>query len=105
MRPGRALRVSSVAIAKVEKVELDPQVRARLARTWKRLLAVGIVAIVIGCVAIVLPRSPRWGPRSSSAGFLVIVGAFLAAAAFAAHASAASSPGSTWAVLTFVVGL
>ena len=35
---------------------LDPEVREGLARTYKPLRAIGIVAIVIGCFAILLPE-------------------------------------------------
>ena len=35
---------------------LDPEVREGLARTWRSLRVIGIVAIVIGCIAILLPE-------------------------------------------------
>ena len=34
---------------------MDPEVREGLARSWKALMTVGMVAIVVGCVAILLP--------------------------------------------------
>ena len=34
---------------------MDPEVRDGLARSWKALMAVGILAIVVGCIAILVP--------------------------------------------------
>ena len=34
---------------------MDPEVRAGLARSWKALMTVGILAIVVGCIAILVP--------------------------------------------------
>ena len=34
---------------------MDPEVREGLARSWKALMTVGVLAIVVGCVAILVP--------------------------------------------------
>ncbi len=94
-----------MAIAKVEKVELDPQVRARLARSWKGLMAVGVVAIVIGCVAIVVPAVASVGTAIFIGWILLIAGAFLVAGAFAAHSIGTVVLRLIWAGLTVIVGV
>ena len=84
---------------------LDPEVRAGLARTWKSLRTIGIVAIVIGCFAILLPEIFTLGAAIFIGIVLVIVSAVLAAAAFAAHGVGSFLARIAWALLTFVVGL
>ena len=34
---------------------MDPEVRDGLARSWKALMTVGVLAIVVGCIAILVP--------------------------------------------------
>jgi len=85
--------------------QLDPEVREGLARTWKSLRAIGIIAIVIGAVAILLPELFSLGAAVFVGIVLVIVSAFLAAAAFAAHGVGSLLARLAWALLTFVVGL
>ena len=84
---------------------LDPEVREGLARTWKTLRGVGIAAIVIGAIAILLPELFSLGAAVFVGIVLVIVSAFLAAAAFAAHGVGSLLARLAWALLTFVVGL
>jgi uncharacterized membrane protein HdeD (DUF308 family) len=84
---------------------LDPEVREGLARTWKTLRGIGIAAIVIGCIAILLPELFSLGAAVFVGIVLVIVSAFLAAAAFAAHGVGSLLARLAWALLTFVVGL
>ena len=86
-------------------IRLDPEVREGLVRTWKTLRAIGIVAIVIGCIAILLPELFSLGAAVFVGIVLVIVSAFLAAAAFAAHGVGSFIARLAWALLTFVVGL
>ncbi|HEY0278635.1 MAG TPA: DUF308 domain-containing protein [Solirubrobacterales bacterium] len=85
--------------------QLDPEVREGLARTWKTLRGIGIAAIVIGCIAILLPELFSLGAAVFVGIVLVIVSAFLAAAAFAAHGVGSLIARLAWALLTFVVGL
>jgi uncharacterized membrane protein HdeD (DUF308 family) len=85
--------------------QLDPEVREGLARTWKTLRGVGIAAIVIGAIAILLPELFSLGAAVFVGIVLVIVSAFLAAAAFAAHGVGSLLARLAWALLTFVVGL
>ncbi len=66
-------------------VSLDPEVREGLRRSWKALMAVGILAILIGCVAIVVPAVASVGTAIFIGWILVIAGAFLVAGAFTAH--------------------
>jgi uncharacterized membrane protein HdeD (DUF308 family) len=80
-------------------------VREGLARTWRTLRTIGIVAIVIGAIAIILPEIFSLGTAIFVGCVLVIVSAFLAAAAFAAHGVGSLLARLAWAVLTFVVGL
>jgi uncharacterized membrane protein HdeD (DUF308 family) len=84
---------------------LDPEVREGLARTWKTLRGIGIAAIVIGAIAILLPELFSLGAAVFVGIVLVIVSAFLAAAAFAAHGVGSLLARLAWALLTFVVGL
>jgi uncharacterized membrane protein HdeD (DUF308 family) len=84
---------------------LDPEVRAGLAQTWRTVRTIGIVAIVIGCFAILLPELFSLGAAVFVGVVLVLVSAFLAAAAFAAHGIGSLLARLAWALLTFVVGL
>ncbi len=84
---------------------LDPEVREGLARTYKSVRAIGIVAIIIGCLAILLPELFSLGAAVFIGCVLVIVSAALTAAAFAAHGVGSLLARLAWAVLTFVVGL
>ena len=34
---------------------MDPEVREGLAQSWKALMTVGVLAIVVGCIAILVP--------------------------------------------------
>jgi uncharacterized membrane protein HdeD (DUF308 family) len=84
---------------------LDPEVRAGLARTWKALLAVGVLAIFVGCVAILVPAVAAVGTAIFTGWVLLIVGAFLVAAAFSAVSVGSFFLRMLWAVLTVLVGL
>lgn len=84
---------------------LDPEVRAGLAQTWRTLRAIGIGAIVIGCFAILLPQLFSLGAAVFVGCILVLVSAFLAAAAFTAHGVGSLLARLAWALLTFVVGV
>lgn len=86
-------------------VRLDPEVSAGLARSWKGLMGVGIAAIVIGCIAILVPAVASVGTAIFIGWILVIVGAFLVAGAFAAHTVGSVIWRLLWALLTVIVGL
>jgi uncharacterized membrane protein HdeD (DUF308 family) len=86
-------------------VPLDPEVREGLARSWKGLMAVGILAIFVGCVAIVVPAVASVGTAIFIGWILMIAGAFLVAGAFTAHSIGTVVLRLLWAFLTFVVGL
>ncbi|MFT3863871.1 MAG: HdeD family acid-resistance protein [Solirubrobacterales bacterium] len=84
---------------------LDPEVREGLVRTWKTLRTIGIVAIVVGCLAILLPELFSLGAAVFAGIVLVIAAAYLTAAAFFAHGVGSFLARLAWAFLTFVVGL
>jgi uncharacterized membrane protein HdeD (DUF308 family) len=86
-------------------VQMDPAVREGLQRSWKALMAVGILAIVIGCVAIVVPAVASVGTAIFIGWILVIAGAFLVAGAFMAHSIGSVILRLIWALLTVIVGL
>ncbi len=84
---------------------MDPEVRAGLERSWKTLMFVGVAAIVIGCVAILVPAVASVGTAIFIGWILLILGAFLVAAAFSAHSVGTLIVRLIWAALTVVVGV
>lgn len=86
-------------------VQMDPEVREGLRRTWKALMAIGIAAIVVGCVAILVPAVASVGTAIFIGWILVIAGAFLVAGAFMAHSVGTVVLRLLWALLTVIVGL
>jgi uncharacterized membrane protein HdeD (DUF308 family) len=84
---------------------MDPEVRAGLARSWKALMTIGIAAIVLGAVAIIVPEVASVGTAIFIGWILLIVGAFLVAAAFSAHSVGSLLLRLLWAAITVLVGL
>ncbi len=84
---------------------MDPEVRAGLARSWKALMTVGVLAILIGCVAIVVPEVAAVGTAIFIGWILLVAGAFLVAAAFSAHSIGTVVLRLLWALVTVIVGL
>ena len=85
---------------------MDPEVRDGLARSWKALMArSGSLAIVIGCIAILVPAVASVGTAIFIGWILLIAGAFLVAAAFSAHSVGSLIVRLLWAVLTVFVGV
>ena len=84
---------------------LDPEVREALGRSWKGLMAMGIIAIFIGCIAILVPAVASVGTAIFIGWVLLIVGAFMVAAAFSAHSAGTLLWRMLWAVLTVIVGV
>ncbi|HEY5053932.1 MAG TPA: HdeD family acid-resistance protein [Solirubrobacterales bacterium] len=84
---------------------IDPQIREGLARSWKGLMVVGVLAILIGCVAIVVPAVASVGTAIFIGWILLIAGAFLVAAAFTAHSIGTVILRLVWAALTVIVGV
>ena len=92
-------RVSETSAGRVDRVRvaaygqhmemgvpaMDPEVREGLRRSWKALMAIGVLAIFIGCVAIVVPAVASVGTAIFIGWVLVIAGGFLVAGAFMAH--------------------
>jgi uncharacterized membrane protein HdeD (DUF308 family) len=98
-------RVPRVGCVDTGAVQMDPEVAANLARTWKALMAIGVCAILVGCVAIVVPAVASVGTAIFIGWILVIVGAFLVAGAFAAHSLGTVLWRLLWALLTVIVGI
>jgi uncharacterized membrane protein HdeD (DUF308 family) len=84
---------------------MDPAVREGLARSWKGLMIVGVLAIVVGCVAILVPAVASVGTAIFIGWVLLVAGAFLVAAAFSAHSVGSLVVRMLWAILTVVVGV
>ncbi|HEY1853594.1 MAG TPA: HdeD family acid-resistance protein [Solirubrobacterales bacterium] len=84
---------------------LDPQTREALGRSWKGVMAVGVVLIFVGCVAILVPAVASVGTAIFIGWLLVVLSAFLVAAAFSAHSMGSMAVRLAWALLTFVVGI
>jgi uncharacterized membrane protein HdeD (DUF308 family) len=82
----------------------DPEAQKELRRTWRALMAIGIAAIVIGCIAIIIPAAFSVGTAIFIGWILMIVGAFLVAAAFNATTIGSVLLRLLWAFLTFIVG-
>jgi uncharacterized membrane protein HdeD (DUF308 family) len=86
-------------------VSMDPEVREGLARSWKGLMVVGVLAILVGCVAIVVPAVASVGTAIFIGWILLIAGAFLVAGAFTAHSIGTVLLRLVWAALTVLVGV
>jgi uncharacterized membrane protein HdeD (DUF308 family) len=84
---------------------MDPEVREGLRRGWKALMTVGVLAILIGCVAIVVPAVASVGTAIFIGWILVVASGFLAAAAFTATSIGTVVLRLLWALLTLIVGL
>src|SRR5690349_194592 len=84
---------------------MDPAVREGLARSWKTLMTVGVIAIVVGCIAILVPAVASVGTAIFIGWILLCAGAFLVAGAFTAHSIGTVVLRLLWALLTVVVGL
>ena len=99
---GPALRV---LLMEMGGVSLDADVREGLRRSWRVLMAIGMLAIFIGCVAIAVPAVASVGTAIFVGWILFIAGAFLVAGAFAAHTIGSFVLRLLWALLTAIVGL
>jgi uncharacterized membrane protein HdeD (DUF308 family) len=84
---------------------LDPEVREGLSRSWKALMVVGVGAIVLGCIAILVPAVASVGTAIFIGWLLVVVSGVLFAAAFSAHSVGTVAVRVIWALLTLLVGI
>jgi len=84
---------------------LDPEVREGLSRSWKALMAVGIIAIFLGCLAILVPAFASVGTAIFIGWVLLVVSGILFGAAFSAHSVGTVAMRFAWAALTLLVGL
>ena len=69
------------------------------------MMAVGVLAILVGCVAIVVPAVASVATAIFIGWILLIAGAFMVAGAFTAHSIGTVVLRLLWALLTVVVGL
>jgi uncharacterized membrane protein HdeD (DUF308 family) len=83
----------------------DPEAQKALRRTWRALMAIGVAAILIGCIAIIVPAAASVGTAIFIGWILMVVGVFLVAGAFAAPTIGTLLLRLVWAILTFIVGL
>jgi uncharacterized membrane protein HdeD (DUF308 family) len=86
-------------------IRMDPEMREGLRRSWKELMTIGVLAIFVGCVAIIVPAVAAVGTAIFIGCILVVVGMFLTAAAFTAHTLGSLIVRLLWALLTVVVGV
>src|SRR6188768_423836 len=84
---------------------MDPEIREGLRRSWKALMTVGVIAIVIGCIAILVPAVASVGTAIFIGWILLIAGLFMVAGAFTAHSLGTVVLRLLWAALTIIVGL
>jgi uncharacterized membrane protein HdeD (DUF308 family) len=68
-------------------------------------MTIGVLAIVVGCIAILVPAVASVGTAIFIGWILLIAGAFLVAAAFSAHSIGTVILRLIWAALTVIVGL
>src|SRR3954447_17466476 len=84
---------------------LDPEVREGLSRSWKALMFVGVAAIVLGCIAILVPAVASVGTAIFIGWVLVVGSGILFAAAFSAHSVGTVAVRVGGALLTLLVGI
>ena len=68
-------------------------------------MAVGVIAIAIGCIAILVPAVASVGTAIFIGWILLIAGLFMVAGAFTAHSLGTVVLRLLWAALTIIVGL
>jgi uncharacterized membrane protein HdeD (DUF308 family) len=83
---------------------LDPKVRAALARSWRAVMAVGVLAILGGCFAILVPAVASVATAIFVGWVLIFASAALVAAAFTAHSIGTVATRLLWGLLTFLAG-
>lgn len=83
----------------------DREIREGLRRSWKVLMAVGAFAILIGCVAILVPALASVGTAIFVGWILLVAAGLLTAAAFTAHSIGTFVLRLAWALLTAIAGL
>jgi uncharacterized membrane protein HdeD (DUF308 family) len=92
-------------LVEIGGASLDPEVREGLSRSWKALMVVGVGAIVLGCIAILVPAVASVGTAIFIGWLLVVVSGVLFAAAFSAHSVGTVAVRVIWALLTLLVGI
>jgi uncharacterized membrane protein HdeD (DUF308 family) len=102
---GASVQLLTVCEMEIGGASLDPEVREGLRKSWKPLMLVGLLAIFLGCIAILVPALGSVGTAIFIGWLLLFVGAILVAVAFSAHSIGTLVLRMVWAILTVVVGL
>jgi len=89
----------------IGRAAMDPEIRKGLARGWRALMLVGVLAIGIGCTAIIVPALASVGMAIFIGWILLVAGVFLVGGAFTAHSIGTVFLRLIWAALTVIVGL
>lgn len=84
---------------------LDPGLREDLANGWKGLMVAGVLAILAGCVAILVPAVASVATAIFVGWVLIVAGAFLTAGAFGQRSTGRLVWRLLWALLTVIAGL
>jgi uncharacterized membrane protein HdeD (DUF308 family) len=84
---------------------LDPEVKEGLRKSWRPLMIAGVLAILLGAIAILVPAAASVGTAIFIGWVLLGVGGVLVVAAFSAHSVGTFALRMVWAVLTLLVGL
>jgi uncharacterized membrane protein HdeD (DUF308 family) len=86
------------------RATLDPALSKALARRWRAVMAVGLAAIFLGCLAILVPAVASVGTAIFVGWLLIAASAALTAAALTAHSIGTVATRLLWALLTFLAG-
>lgn len=84
---------------------IDPGFAPQLAEGWKGLMIAGILAIGVGCVAIIVPAAASVATAVFIGWILIIAGAFLVAGLFGARSAGQLIVRGIWALLTVIAGV
>lgn len=84
---------------------IDPGLREDLANGWKGLMVAGVLAILVGCVAILVPAVASVATAIFIGWILIIAGVFLVAGAFGQRSAGRLAWRLFWALLTIIAGI
>jgi uncharacterized membrane protein HdeD (DUF308 family) len=84
---------------------LDPRASQQLAEGWKGLMVAGVLAMLVGCVAIIVPAAASVATAVFIGWILIFAGAFLVASLFGARSAGQRVARGIWALLTVVAGV
>ena len=84
---------------------MDTGLREDLANGWKGLMVAGVLAILVGCAAILVPAVASVATAIFIGWILIIAGVFLVAGAFGQRSAGRLVWRLFWAVLTIIAGI